>query len=130
MLGFFSLTGYVFSCFCLKHEFLISSLLFRFSFFGFCPKISEQELKPSFSHSIEESSVVKDLRWTRKAESSYLVLSNNGKLYHAVDDSPPRHVMDGVDAGIFCSWLKCSIYVHICASTSPLFFFTHAPLVA
>lgn len=41
---------------------------------------------------------MKDLRWTRKAESSYLVLSNNGKLYHAVDDSPPRHVMDGVDA--------------------------------
>lgn len=60
-----------------------------------------QDAKPSFSYSPDESGFVKDFRWTRKDKHSYLVLSNNGKLFHGIDNSPPRHVMDGVDAGLF-----------------------------
>ncbi|XP_010552295.1 PREDICTED: nuclear pore complex protein NUP214 isoform X2 [Tarenaya hassleriana] len=58
----------------------------------------EKDEKPSFSHSLEESGFIKDFRWTKKEKHTYVVLFNQGKLYHGVDNKPPRHVMDGVDA--------------------------------
>lgn len=64
-----------------------------------------QDAKPSFSYSPDESGFVKDFRWTRKDKHSYLLLSNTGKLFHGIDNAPPKHVMDGVDAGLlrfFC----------------------------
>lgn len=60
-----------------------------------------QDAKPSFSYSPDESGFVKDFRWIRKDKHSYLVLSNTGKLFHGIDNAPPRHVMDAVDAGLF-----------------------------
>ncbi|KAJ4723997.1 nuclear pore complex protein [Melia azedarach] len=57
-----------------------------------------KEVKPSFSCSLDESSYVKDIRWRKKAESSFLPLSNLGKLYHGVVDGPFQDVMDNVDA--------------------------------
>jgi nuclear pore complex protein Nup214 len=59
-----------------------------------------QELRPSFLCSLDESSFVKDFKWRKKAERSYVVLSNSGKLYHGVVDGPFKDVMDNVDAGM------------------------------
>jgi len=79
-----------------------------------------QDAKPSFSYSPDESGFVKDFRWRRNDKHSYLVLSNTGKLFHGIDNAPPRHVMDAVDAGLFhlycyffskkaCFWQLCKI---------------------
>ena len=59
-----------------------------------------QEVKPSFSCSLDESSFVKDFKWRKKSGNSYVFLSNSGKLYHGVVDGPFKHVMDDVDAGM------------------------------
>lgn len=55
--------------------------------------------EPSFSHSLSESSHVKDLRWRKNEENSYVVLSTDGKLYYGDLESPLKDVMDSVDAG-------------------------------
>ncbi|KAL6275110.1 hypothetical protein ACE6H2_018711 [Prunus campanulata] len=55
-------------------------------------------LKPSFSCSLNESSSIKDMQWTRKPENFYVVLSNLGKLYHGTVGGPMKDVMDNVDA--------------------------------
>lgn len=60
-----------------------------------------QGLKPSFSCSLNESSSIKDMQWTRKPENFYVVLSNLGKLYHGTVGGPMKDVMDNVDAGNF-----------------------------
>ncbi|EEF38969.1 nuclear pore complex protein nup153, putative [Ricinus communis] len=69
------------------HFFLVDSLL-------------NKEVKPFFSCSLSEpTSFVKDFKWRRRSDSSYLLLSNHGNLYHAaVLDSPLKLVMDDVDA--------------------------------
>ncbi|KAJ8618612.1 hypothetical protein MRB53_014798 [Persea americana] len=54
--------------------------------------------EPSFSHSLSESSHVKDLRWRKNEENSYVVLSTDGKLYYGDLESPLKDVMDSVDA--------------------------------
>ncbi|XP_050268829.1 nuclear pore complex protein NUP214-like [Quercus robur] len=56
------------------------------------------EVEPSFSCSVDETSFVKDFRWRKKSENSYVVLSNSGKLYHGAVDGPFKEVMDNVDA--------------------------------
>ncbi|KAH7576326.1 hypothetical protein JRO89_XS01G0036700 [Xanthoceras sorbifolium] len=61
----------------------------------------DKDTKPFFSCSIDESSYVKDIRWTKKVENSFVVLSNLGKLYSGVVDGPLQVVMENVDAGIF-----------------------------
>ncbi|XP_068661895.1 nuclear pore complex protein NUP214 [Aristolochia californica] len=55
-----------------------------------------QEL--SSSCSVGESSHVKDLRWRKDAENSYVVLSSHGKLYLGELGGPLMDVMDNVDA--------------------------------
>lgn len=60
-----------------------------------------QEIKPSFSCSLNGSTYVKDIRWRKKAENSFLVLSNVGKLYHGGVSGPLQDVMDNVDAGMY-----------------------------
>ncbi|GLU19614.1 hypothetical protein SLE2022_358540 [Rubroshorea leprosula] len=67
------------------HSFSVESLL-------------NKELKPSFSSSLPESSFVKDIRWRKNMENSFLVVSDNGKLYYGTVNSPLKHVMDKVDA--------------------------------
>ncbi|KAJ8760114.1 hypothetical protein K2173_010970 [Erythroxylum novogranatense] len=56
--------------------------------------------KPSSECSLNQpNSVIKDFLWTRKSsDSSYLVLSDNGKLYHGSLGSSLQHVLDSVDA--------------------------------
>ncbi|GAB4845826.1 hypothetical protein Ancab_024829 [Ancistrocladus abbreviatus] len=56
-----------------------------------------KEPKSSFSCSIESSSV-KDLRWTKKMEASFVVLSRTGKLYIGALQEPLRDGMDDIDA--------------------------------
>ncbi|KAF5448069.1 hypothetical protein F2P56_033569 [Juglans regia] len=57
-----------------------------------------KESKPSFSCSLNQSSFVSDLRWRKKAENSFVVLSNSGNLYHGAVDGPLKDLMDDVDA--------------------------------
>ncbi|KAI8008473.1 Nuclear pore complex protein NUP214 [Camellia lanceoleosa] len=57
-----------------------------------------KEQSPSFSCSLNDSSCVKDMRWTKKLENFYVVLSSHGKLYHGASQDPLTYVMDNVDA--------------------------------
>ncbi|XP_017218330.1 nuclear pore complex protein NUP214 isoform X1 [Daucus carota subsp. sativus] len=67
------------------HFFLVTALL-------------NKEQKPSFSCSIEDSSVIKDIRWTKHVDKDYLVLLENGKLYHGCAQNDLKNVADNVDA--------------------------------
>ncbi|KAI5667149.1 hypothetical protein M9H77_17002 [Catharanthus roseus] len=67
------------------HFFSISALL-------------RKEQKPSYSVSLDESDCIKDVRWTRKAEKAYLILSSTRKLYHGFDQGSLKCVMVNVDA--------------------------------
>ncbi|XP_012474185.1 nuclear pore complex protein NUP214 isoform X1 [Gossypium raimondii] len=67
------------------HFFSVSSLL-------------NKDIKPCFSTSLPQSSFVKDIRWRKKKDNSFLVLSDDRKLYHGTLAHPLKHVMDNVDA--------------------------------
>ncbi|KAM5582199.1 nuclear pore complex protein NUP214 [Rosa sericea] len=58
----------------------------------------DKGLEPSYSCSLNESSSVKDIQWTKKSENMYVVLSNLGKLYHGTIGGPVKDLMDNVDA--------------------------------
>ncbi|XP_049369631.1 nuclear pore complex protein NUP214 isoform X1 [Solanum verrucosum] len=53
---------------------------------------------PAFSHSLNDSSIIKDMQWAKKAEKVYVVLTSDGKLYSGVGQSPIKEVMDDCDA--------------------------------
>lgn len=57
-----------------------------------------KEIKPSFSCSLNGSTYAKDIRWRKKAENSFLALSNVSKLYRGGVNGPLEDVMDNVDA--------------------------------
>ncbi|XP_017414625.1 nuclear pore complex protein NUP214 isoform X3 [Vigna angularis] len=57
-----------------------------------------KEVKQSFSCSLDDSALVKDMRWITTQKNSYIVLSNTGKLYHGEIGFPLKQVMDNVDA--------------------------------
>jgi len=57
-------------------------------------------VKQSFSCSLDDSALVKDMRWITTRKNTYVVLSNTGKLYHGEIGFPLKHVMDSVDAGM------------------------------
>uniref|UniRef100_A0A7N0THU9 Nuclear pore complex protein NUP214 n=1 Tax=Kalanchoe fedtschenkoi TaxID=63787 RepID=A0A7N0THU9_KALFE len=67
------------------HFFLVNSLL-------------NKDQTPHYSCSLGESEYVKDMKWTIRTGKSYIVLSNNGKLYHGVVGGHLQHVLDNVDA--------------------------------
>ncbi|XP_060973660.1 nuclear pore complex protein NUP214 isoform X1 [Cannabis sativa] len=67
-------------------------------FFSVDLLISDKLSKPDFSSSVDESSYVKDFRWRKKSENTYLSLSNTGSLYRGTLDGPIKHVMEDVDA--------------------------------
>ena len=71
--------------------------------FPICNPIVKKR-EPSFTRSLSGSSSVKDVRWRRKKDNSYVVLSSDGKLYHGADEGPLKDVMDSVDAGKFLSF--------------------------
>ncbi|KAL6194998.1 hypothetical protein ACLB2K_030620 [Fragaria x ananassa] len=58
----------------------------------------DKDLEPSCSFSLNESSSVKDMQWTKKSDNMYVVLSNLGKLYHGTIGGPVKDIMDNVDA--------------------------------
>ncbi|XP_060197392.1 nuclear pore complex protein NUP214 isoform X2 [Lycium barbarum] len=67
------------------HFFPVSTLLYK-------------DQTPAFSHSLNDSSIIKDIQWAKKEEKVYVVLSSDGKLYSGVAQSPIKGVMDDVDA--------------------------------
>ncbi|XP_042481599.1 nuclear pore complex protein NUP214 isoform X2 [Macadamia integrifolia] len=67
------------------HFFLVESLL-------------NKEKEPYFSDSLADSTNVKDFQWRKNSENSYLVLSDQGMLYHGFVKGPFKDVMDNVDA--------------------------------
>ncbi|TMW94336.1 hypothetical protein EJD97_010422, partial [Solanum chilense] len=56
---------------------------------------------PAFSHSLNDSSIIKDMQWAKKAEKVYVVLATDGKFYSGVGQSPIKQVMDDCDACMF-----------------------------
>ncbi|KAK4408611.1 Nuclear pore complex protein [Sesamum angolense] len=67
------------------HFFAVSALLHK-------------DQKPSYSVSLDDSICIKDMRWARKAAKAYIILSDDGKLYHGSGQGPPSYVMEGVDS--------------------------------
>ncbi|KAL0436775.1 UNVERIFIED_CONTAM: Nuclear pore complex protein [Sesamum radiatum] len=67
------------------HFFAVSALLHK-------------DQKPSYSVSLDDSICIKDMRWTRKVAKAYVILSDDGKLYHGSGQGPPSYVMEGVDS--------------------------------
>ncbi|KAL2540818.1 Nuclear pore complex protein [Abeliophyllum distichum] len=67
------------------HFFAVSALLHK-------------EQKPSFSVSLDDSSCIKDMRWSRKFKKVYVTLSTDGKLYHGSGQGPLDYMMDNVDS--------------------------------
>ncbi|KAK8697533.1 hypothetical protein V6N13_113676 [Hibiscus sabdariffa] len=57
-----------------------------------------KDIKPFFSTSPPQSSFVKDIQWRKRKDNSFLVLSDDRKLYHGTISHPLKHVMDNVDA--------------------------------
>ncbi|KAK8655127.1 hypothetical protein V6N13_107718 [Hibiscus sabdariffa] len=57
-----------------------------------------KDIKPFFSTSLPQSSFVKDIQWRKRKDNSFLVLSDDRKLYHGTISHPLKHVMDNVDA--------------------------------
>ncbi|GMH12801.1 hypothetical protein Nepgr_014642 [Nepenthes gracilis] len=53
--------------------------------------------KPFYSCSVKPNSI-KDLRWTKKIGTSFIVLLKNGKLYNGVLEEPLKDGMDDIDA--------------------------------
>lgn len=67
-----------------------------------------QAEKPYSSCSITDSSFIKDFKWTRKLENTYLVLSKHGQLYQGSANGPLTHVMHDIDAGmLFMNTVTC-----------------------
>nr|XP_019710428.1 nuclear pore complex protein NUP214 isoform X2 [Elaeis guineensis] len=62
------------------------------------PSLLEKEQDPSFSCSIKKSGIVKDLKWQKNAEESFVVLSSHGSLYHGHLKDQLKDVMNNVDA--------------------------------
>ncbi|KAK1365650.1 nuclear pore complex protein NUP214 [Heracleum sosnowskyi] len=58
----------------------------------------KKERKSSFSCLVEDSSGIKDIRWTKNMDQEYLVLLENGKLYHGRGQDYLKNVADDVDA--------------------------------
>ncbi|KAL3850357.1 hypothetical protein ACJIZ3_012239 [Penstemon smallii] len=67
------------------HFFAVSALLHK-------------EQSPSYSVSLDDSSSIKDMIWSRKDAKAYLVLADDGKLYSGSGQGPPSCVMESVDS--------------------------------
>ncbi|EXB53601.1 hypothetical protein L484_005150 [Morus notabilis] len=67
-------------------------------FFSVDSLLADKAPKPSFTCSVDEPSCVKDIKWRKKSENSYLVLSDFGKLYCGTVGGPMKDVMEDVDA--------------------------------
>lgn len=61
--------------------------------------VIEQEKKPSYSVSLDDSIHIKDFCWSRKFAKEYIILAAGGKLYCGSGQGPISNVMEDVDAG-------------------------------
>ncbi|XP_022730110.1 nuclear pore complex protein NUP214 isoform X2 [Durio zibethinus] len=75
----------------------------------------KKEISPYFSTSLPHSSFVKDIRWRKKKDNSFLVLSDDRKLYHGTLTNPLKHLMDGIDA---VEWSVKGAFVAVAKDTS------------
>lgn len=57
-----------------------------------------KEQKPAFSVCLNDFSCIKDMKWARKMEKNYVVLSSDGKLHQGIGQGSPMNVMVNVDA--------------------------------
>lgn len=69
--------------------------------------VVEQEQKPSYSVSLDDSICIKDMRWAKKDAKSYVILSSHGKLYHGSGQGPITCVTEGVDSGMVFFYPNC-----------------------
>ncbi|KAI8526441.1 hypothetical protein RHMOL_Rhmol13G0307600 [Rhododendron molle] len=69
----------------------------KIHFFSVASLLNKDQ-SPFFSCSLDNSSCVKDMQWTKKLENYYAVLSNHGNLYYGAGQDPLKNVMDDVDA--------------------------------
>ncbi|KAI8526010.1 hypothetical protein RHMOL_Rhmol13G0275200 [Rhododendron molle] len=65
-----------------------------------------KDQRPFFSCSLDDSSCVEDMQWTKKLENYYAVLSNHGNLYYGAGQDPLKNVMDDVDAFDSIRWVR------------------------
>ncbi|KAI3738793.1 hypothetical protein L2E82_28952 [Cichorium intybus] len=57
-----------------------------------------KDQEPSFSKSLDGSSSIKDMQWSPRLKDQYVVLMNDGNLYHAAVQNDLNNLMDNVDA--------------------------------
>ncbi|KAL3529808.1 hypothetical protein ACH5RR_009130, partial [Cinchona calisaya] len=76
---------------------LVASVANQLHFFSISALL-HKEKKPSFSFCLDDLSCIKDVKWARKAEKDYVVLSSDGKLYHGFGKVSPTNVMVNVNA--------------------------------
>ncbi|GAV70464.1 hypothetical protein CFOL_v3_13962 [Cephalotus follicularis] len=74
-----------------------------------------KDVEPFFSCSLDDSSHVKDLKWTTKLDNSFVALSNHGNLYHGGFHTPLNYIMDDVDA---VEWSVKSKYIAVARKTT------------
>ncbi|URE00172.1 hypothetical protein MUK42_20830 [Musa troglodytarum] len=60
--------------------------------------VNIQECKPSFSNALKNSGIIKDLRWQKNSQKSFVVLSSDGLLCHGRVKDSIKDVMENVDA--------------------------------
>ncbi|XP_056175988.1 nuclear pore complex protein NUP214 isoform X2 [Syzygium oleosum] len=70
-------------------------------FFLVLSLVNKQQ-EPFFSCSLDEGSSVKDMKWLKKRENSYILLTSRGNLYLGSIREHLEHLMDNVDA-VDCS---------------------------
>ncbi|XP_039159792.1 nuclear pore complex protein NUP214 isoform X2 [Eucalyptus grandis] len=71
------------------------------NFFSVDSLLNKEQL-PFFSCSIDEESSVKDMKWLKKRQNSFILLTSRGNLYLGSIDGPLKSLMDNVDA-VDCS---------------------------
>ncbi|KAH0469100.1 hypothetical protein IEQ34_002332 [Dendrobium chrysotoxum] len=64
----------------------------------FVQSLLDKVQEPAISCHLSKSGIVKDLKWRRNSENSFIVLSGHGLLCHGSSDLPLKDVMDNVDA--------------------------------
>ncbi|CAL9100044.1 unnamed protein product [Musa acuminata var. zebrina] len=60
--------------------------------------INHKECKPSFSNALKNSGIVKDIRWQKNSQKSFVVLSSDGLLCHGRVKDSIKDIMENVDA--------------------------------
>ncbi|ONK62815.1 uncharacterized protein A4U43_C07F8420 [Asparagus officinalis] len=62
------------------------------------PSLLNKEQQPLFSCSLDELDTIKDFKWQKNMEKSFVVLSTHGTLYHGDFKAELKNVMENVDA--------------------------------